>query len=228
MSDQTFLTNALDAIADQTHKIARTARFVLTESPIDSIDLEPTIAYQFVEAYVAAQSDRKETKATGETYTGVKPESLLALAGRVMDKACWNARKQLISQQMSEDTDRKNGIDYSQDTAEVTGVYTETKYIPDIITEDYRTMVAVYGWLVEKMLYLENVADVIPMFSIKEKTKDEDGNDIWVTISECYNWEDALETMNEKAQELSGFNEHYDREMNAIEGMEDMKSRLSA
>jgi|TARA_R110002051_G_scaffold21001_2_gene56366 hypothetical protein len=219
MSDQTFLNKALEAVAEQTNAAARAARAVLQNSPLESIDRQPAIAFCFVETRNLLNDTRKETKANGDDYNGVKPESLLNLCQAVMQKACWNARKQLIAQRMSEEDDRKNGIDYSQDTAEITGVYVDTKNIPDIITEDYSTMLTTYGYLAEKMAYLDDVEPTIAMITIGGKN--EDGE--WVNESECYNWEDALEAMNAKSQQLSGY-----QDQTVDDQFEDLANRLSA
>lgn len=219
MSNQTFLNKALEAVAEQENAAARTARAVLQNSPLGSISREPALPFHFAETRLILNDIRKETKAAGDNYTGVKPESLLNLCQAVMQKACWNARKQLISQRVAEEDDRENGIDYSQETAEETGVYTEIQNIPDIINEDYRTMTTAYGYLVEQMQYLDNVEPAIAMITIGGKN--EDGE--WVNEAECYNWEDALEAMNAKSQQLSGYeNKSVDQEF------DDLADRLSA
>ena len=219
MSNQTFLNKALEAVAEQTNAAARTARAVLENSPLDSMGREPAIAFCFVETRDILQTIRKETKANGDTYTDVKPESLLNLCQAVMQKACWNARKQLISQRVAADDDRKNGIDYSQETSEETGVYVEVQNIPDIIIEAYRTMLTPYGYLTEKMAYLDNVEPTIAMITIGGK--DADGE--WVNEAECYNWEDALEAMNAKSQQLSGYHEQP-----VDDQFDDLANRLTA
>mgnify|MGYP003320867956 CR=1 FL=1 len=219
MSNQTFLNKALEAVAEQENAAARTARAVLQMSPLGSISREPALPFHFAETRAILNDIRKETKAAGDNYTGVKPESLLNLCQAVMQKACWNARKQIIAQRVAEENDRENGIDYSQDTAEETGVYTEIQNIPDIINEDYKTMTAVYGYLVDQMQYLDNVEPAIAMLTIGGKNEDDE----WVIEAECYNWEDALEAMNAKSQQLSGYeNKSVDEEF------DDLADRLSA
>ena len=219
MSNQTFLNKALEAVAEQENAAARTARAVLQISPLGSITREPALPFHFAETRFRLNDIRKETKAAGDNYTGVKPESLLNLCQAVMQKACWNARKQIIAQRLAEENDRENGIDYSQDTAEETGVYTEIQNIPDIINEDYKTMTAVYGYLVDQMQYLDNVEPAIAMLTIGGKNEDDE----WVTEAECYNWEDALEAMNAKSQQLSGY-----ENKSADEEFDDLADRLSA
>ena len=219
MSNQTFLNKALEAVAEQENAATRTARAVLQISPLGSITREPALPFHFAETRLRLNDIRKETKAAGDNYTGVKPESLLNLCQAVMQKACWNARKQIIAQRVAEENDRENGIDYSQDTAEETGVYTEIQNIPDIINEDYKTMTAVYGYLVDQMQYLDNVEPAIAMLTIGGKNEDDE----WVIEAECYNWEDALEAMNAKSQQLSGYeNKSVDEEF------DDLADRLMA
>ena len=219
MSNQTFLNKALEAVAEQENAAARTARAVLQISPLGSITREPAQPFHFAETRLRLIDIRKETKAAGDNYTGVKPESLLNLCQAVMQKACWNARKQIIAQRLAEENDRENGIDYSQDTAEETGVYTEIQNIPDIINEDYKTMTAVYGYLVDQMQYLDIVEPAIAMLTIGGKNEDDE----WVIEAECYNWEDALEAMNAKSQQLTGYeNKSVDEEF------DDLADRLSA
>jgi hypothetical protein len=196
----TFLLKALDAVASGSTKPATTARFVLNNSPIGSISHEPAFIYHILEAFTIANINRMEAKSNGEEYIDTKPESMLILLRRVMDKACWNARKQLIAQQIAEEGERENGIDYSQETAEETGVYTESKNIPDIITEDYRTMIATHAILTERMSYLEDLDPSIPMF-VQTQYCETAGE--WLTVTECGNWDDSLETMNSIARELT-------------------------
>ena len=219
MSNQTFLNKALEAVAEQTNAAAKTARAVLENSPLDSMGREPAIAFCFVETRSILNDIRKETKAAGDNYTGVKPESLLNLCQAVMQKACWNARKQIIAQRVAEDNDRQNGIDYSQETSEETGVYVEVQNIPDIIIEDYNTMTTAYGYLVDQMAYLDNVEPAIAMITIGGKN--EDGE--WVNEAECYNWEDALEAMNAKSQQLSGY-----QDQPVDDQFDDLANRLTA
>ncbi len=211
MTDISFLPNAIDAIANSRSGMAEVARNVLFQKATR----QPAVAYNILESYVELQDARSSAKKNNENYTGIKPERLLSLPEAIMNQACWHARKQIIAQQIAEDTDLQNGIDYSQDAADITGVYTETRNIPDIIAEDYRTMLAIYGYLKEKMHYLDNVKDAIAMFSIKEPqpkrddfgniTKNAFGEDEveWVYVTECGNWDDALEAMAEQVNKLA-------------------------
>ena len=211
MSDISFLPKALEAIANSKSGMASVARNVL----LQDVTREPAVAYQILGTYVELQDARSSAKKNNEGYTGIKPERLLSLHEALMNQVCWHARKQIVAQQIAEDTDLQNGIDYSQDTADITGVYTETKNIPEIVCEDYKTMLAIYGYLKEKMHYLDGVKDAIAMFSIKEPQPkcDDFGNVIknafgedeteWVYVTECGNWEDALEAMTEQVTKLS-------------------------
>ena len=80
-------------------------------------------------------------------------------------------------------------------------------------------MTTAYGYLVDQMQYLDNVEPAIAMITIGGKN--EDGE--WVNEAECYNWEDALEAMNAKSQQLSGYeNKSVDQEF------DDLADRLSA
>ena len=96
----------------------------------------------------------KEEETGVPTTVRVKPEAMLSYLQKLMNKVCSQARSLHVA---LEKEDSGNGIDFSQDTGERVGVYTEKHNIGPYVDDDFNALTNVYNWMACKMPYLNDV-----------------------------------------------------------------------
>lgn len=156
-------------------------------------------ANQIALTYLQLQKERKDAKREQETAGTspqllANPEYILTFVQAVMNQVCWNARRLFIANSAEE---YANGIDFSQDVAELVGVSVENPHITEIVDDDFMTLNNLHSWLGGQMSYLN---DIQPLFHFSQ-SENIDGE--WVTTTQCTSFDDAFTAMQEIVERLN-------------------------
>jgi len=195
--NNSFIAEAISKLAEQgsssTGKAARVVEAQDHKNPANRIAL----------AYLKLSRERLEAikaeKQTGVRGTdpAVKPELMLSFVQNVMNQVCWNARRLVVANSAE---DFANGIDFSQDVAEQTGVSSNTDNISQFVDDDFMTLNNVQTWLGAQMSYLD---DIQPLFHFAQ-SEEIDGE--WVQTRQCTSFYDAQCAMAEIIESLDDKN----------------------
>jgi hypothetical protein len=194
--NNSFIESAISKLAEQKSSTGRAARIVEAQdhkNPANRIAL----------AYLKLSRERLEA-AKAEKTTGirgrdpiVKPEAMLSFVQNVMNQVCWNARRLVIANSAE---DFGNGIDFSQDAAEQTGVSSKTENVSQFVDDDFMTLNNVQTWLGAQMPYLN---DIEPLFYFAQ-SEEIDGE--WEQTHQSMNFYDAQCAMTEIIESLDDKN----------------------
>lgn len=137
----------------------------------------------------------KEEETGVPTPVRVKPEAMLSYLQKLMNKVCWQARSLHLA---LENDDTGNGIDFSQDTGERVGVYTEKHNIGPYVDEDFNYLTNVYNWMASKMAYLN---DVDQLYYYASRVQNADTGE-WEVLYKSMSFDNAYTAMEEVIAEL--------------------------
>ena len=195
--NNSFIESAISKLSEQnSSSIGKAARIVEEQ---DHKNPANRIALAYLQLSRERLEAAKAEKATGVRGTDpvVKPEIMLSFAQNVMNQVCWNARRLVVANSAE---DFANGIDFSQDVAEQTGVSSETDNISQFVDDDFMTLNNVQTWLGAQMSYLN---DIQPLFYFAQ-SEEIDGE--WVQTHQSMNFYDAQCSMTEIIESLDDKN----------------------
>lgn len=129
----------------------------------------------------------------------VKPGVILGLCQRVMNQACWNARRyKAISEQVELDEEFISQADWSEDTAVEVGIEPmDTAHIGEAIESDFRQLCKLHSVIAGTMPNLQNVED----FHLYADSQNEDEQ--WRIVRSADTFDDALALMADIVSELA-------------------------
>ncbi len=157
---------------------------------------------------------RKEA-ARAEKETGVrgidpmaKPEKMISFMQRLMNNVCWAARRYHLSILDSDEV--TNGIDFSQNVAEQTGMNVAAKNVSAEVDEAYLQLTNVLAHIAGKMTYLNDIGSLY-YFAQNQEVEGLDGVATWEPRYTCLTYEDAEVAMAEVISELDEKQEKDDK-----------------
>ena len=191
--NQSFIANVFTNLSEKKTVNGDIARYILKQAGSD--ELEQTL-YAFTTLQrMREDSNRKMLElGTAGDEPPFKPERLLSFVQSVMNGVCWAARRLYKANERPE---YGNGQDFSQETAELVGVYCTNEHIPEFVDDDFMALNAVHTILSSKMQYL---TDIQPLYHFEQRTRDDDGN--WYVDKVCTSFDDALPLMDEIIERL--------------------------
>lgn len=195
--NNSFIAEAISKLADQgSSSIGKAARVVEAQNHKNSANRIALAYLQLSRERLEAIKAEKQTGVRGIDPV-VKPELMLSFVQNVMNQVCWNARRLVVANSAE---DFANGIDFSQEVAEQTGVSSDTDNISQFVDDDFMTLNNVQTWLGAQMSYLD---DIQPLFHFAQ-SEEVDGE--WVQTHQCTSFYDAQCAMAEIIESLEDKN----------------------
>ena len=191
--NQSFIPSVLASLSEKKTVNGDIARFILKQAGDNELE-------QIVHTFVRVQRMRQDANrkllelGTAGDEPPFKPERLLSFVQSLMNGVCWAARRLHVANERPE---YGNGQDFSQETAELVGVYCTNEHIPEFVDDDFMALNAVHSILSSKMQYL---MDIQPLYHFEQRTRDDDGN--WYVDKVCTSFDDALPLMDEIIERL--------------------------
>jgi hypothetical protein len=191
--NQSFIANVFTNLSEKKTVNGDIARYILKQAGND--ELEQTLFAFATLQRMRQDANRKMLElGTAGDEPPFKPERLLSFVQSVMNGVCWAARRLHIANERPE---YGNGQDFSQETAELVGVYCTNDHIPAFVDDDFMSLNNLHSILSDKMSYL---TDIQPLYHFEQRTRDDDGN--WYVDKVCNSFDEAMPLMEEIRERL--------------------------
>jgi|SaaInlV_100m_DNA_5_1039725.scaffolds.fasta_scaffold24322_2 hypothetical protein len=192
---QTFLNSVVESMESRKTTDGTIAKYI--NKVADHDDVANRIAIARHQLATERSRNMEMAKLGAETAElPFKPEVLLSFTQRVMNQACWAARRVLRSGQAE---DMGTGIDFSQDVAEqAAGLESAARELVECtLMDDFQTLNNLHNFLQSKMSYLDNVE---PLFLFAESVKVEDG--VYEPVNQLMDFDDVMSMLDERSLEI--------------------------
>ena len=191
--NQSFIPSVLSSLSEKKTVNGDIARFILKQAGDNELE-------QIIHTFVRVQRMRQDANrkllelGTAGDEPPFKPERLLSFVQSIMNGVCWAARRLHVANERPE---YGNGQDFSQETAELVGVYCTNEHIPTFVDDDFVSLNNLHSILSDKMSYL---TDIQPLYHFEQRTRDDDGN--WYVDKVCNSFDEAMPLMEEIRERL--------------------------
>ncbi len=198
-----LISQAIHKMSEERNDYGDIAKVVIAAEHLNMLNRIALTHAQFTRQRKEAARAEKATGVRGVDPLA-KPEKMISFIQRLMNNVCWAARRYQLA--IADSDEVTNGIDFSQDVAEQTGMNVTAKNISAEVDEAYLQLTNVLSFIAGKMTYLNDV-DSLYYFAQNQEVDAADGGSTWVPRYQCLTYEDSEVAMDEIIQELDEKNE---------------------